>query len=71
MNDETTPPIPSSKSQTLKEDQPIEEAAPAEDAITPLKQSFQQNNQEAIERNEELMSLLACLNEQAIKELNT
>ena len=39
--------------------------------ISPNKISFQQSsNQDAIERNEELMSLLACLNEQAIKELS-
>ena len=36
------------------------------------KQSFvQSSNQDAMEKNEELMSLLACLNEQAINELNT
>ena len=35
------------------------------------KTSFNQGNQDAIEKNEELMSLLACLNEQAIKEMNT
>ena len=39
--------------------------------VSPNKQSFQHSsNQDAVERNEELMSLLACLNEQAIKELN-
>ena len=39
--------------------------------ISPNKQSFQQSSdQDAMEKNEELMSLLACLNEQAIKELN-
>ena len=33
--------------------------------------TFNQSNQDTVEKNEELMSLLACLNEQAIKEMNT
>jgi len=40
--------------------------------VSPNKQSFlQPSGQDAGERNDELMSLLACLNEQAIKELSS
>lgn len=57
--EEPTPPALTSATHTLK-DAPVE---PPEGTLTPYKQSFSQSNQDAIERNEELMSLLACLNE--------
>jgi len=62
-----------SKSQTLRIHNSENEVVDKNNisGLTPTKQSFQQSQQDAIERNEELMSLLACLNEQAIKELNT
>ena len=55
--EEETPPLMSNK--TIKE---VEDTG-GDGAVTPYKQSFQQSNQDAIEKNEELLSLLACLNE--------
>lgn len=73
--DDLSPPDTTIKSQTFR--QAVSEEHHQNDKgenlsnISPNKQSFQQTTsaQDASERNEELMSLLACLNEQAIKEL--